>query len=56
MKRQILVNAILWSAAIVAAAALDAPHVVSLILLPTLAFLSLLATDADTCFKRSELS
>jgi len=46
-------NAVLWAAAVVAAAVLDAPPVISQILLPSLAVFSVLSTGPDACFKRS---
>lgn len=53
MKRPyVTANAVLWAAAVVAAAVLDAPPVVSQILLPWLAVVSVLSTGPDACFKR----
>jgi len=46
-------NAVLWAAAVVAAAVLDAPPIISQILLPSLAVFSVLSTGPDACFKRS---
>ena len=45
-------EAVLWAAAIIAAAATGAPSLLSLILLPSLATVSLLARP-DTCTHRS---
>lgn len=55
-KPYLLVNAMLWAAAIVAAAVLNAPHFLSLILLPMLATLSQLAIGPRACRIRSNLS
>ena len=55
-KRYALVSALLWAAAILAAAVLNAPHFLSLILLPMLAPLSQLAIGPRSCGIRSELS
>ena len=55
-KRYVLTNAVLWAAAILAAALLKAPHFLSLILLPILATLSMLAAGPDTCHHRSDIS
>ncbi|MEO8999372.1 MAG: hypothetical protein ABI227_10130 [Rhodanobacter sp.] len=55
-KQYILANAILWAAAIVAAAAVAAPVFLSLVLLPTLATLSLLMAGPDACLNRSDIS
>lgn len=53
MRRQdIFAEAALWAAAIIAAAATGAPSLLSLILLPSLATISLLARP-DTCTHRS---
>ncbi|WP_426687833.1 hypothetical protein [Rhodanobacter ginsengiterrae] len=57
MKRQqVLANAILWAAAIMASAALGASPFLSLVLLPLLATMSVVTAGRDTCFKRSEQS
>jgi hypothetical protein len=45
-------NAVLWAAAVVAAAVLDAPPIISQILLPSLAVFSVLTTGPNACFKR----
>jgi hypothetical protein len=55
-KNYVLANAVLWAAAMLAAAALKAPNFLSLVLLPTLATLSLLMTSWRACLNRSELS
>jgi hypothetical protein len=55
-KRYVLTNAVLWAAAILAAALLKAPHLLSLILLPTLATLSMLAAGPDNRHHRSDIS
>ena len=55
-KRYVLANAVLWAAAILAAAVLKAPHFLSLILLPMLATLSLLTAGPDACLNRSDVS
>ena len=55
-KPSVLVNAMLWAAAILAAAVLNAPHVLSLILLPMLATLSQRTVRPRACRHRSELS
>jgi hypothetical protein len=52
----VLVNAMLWAAAILAAAVLNASHFLSLILLPMLATLSQLAIGPRTCRIRSYIS
>lgn len=49
-------DAILWAAAIIASALLGAPHFLCLIVLPTLAVLSLRKERQTTCFNRSDLS
>lgn len=45
-------NAVLLAAAFVAAAAFDAPSVISQILLPLLVAFSVLTTRSGACFKR----
>jgi hypothetical protein len=55
-KPYLLVNAMLWAAAILAAAVLNAPHFLSLILLPMLATLSQLAIGPRACRIRSHIS
>ena len=45
-------NAVLLAAAFVAAAAFDAPSVISQILLPLLVAFSVLTTRSSACFKR----
>jgi hypothetical protein len=54
--RYVLANAVLWAAAILAAAMLRAPGFLLLVLLPTLATLSLLTVAADACLNRSTIS
>jgi len=49
-------NAVLWAAAVVAAAVLDAPPVIGQILLPWLAVISVLSTGPDACFMRGNRS
>jgi hypothetical protein len=51
-----LANPILWAVAIIASALLGAPTVLCVILLPSLAMLSLRAQSRASCFNRSELS
>lgn len=51
-----LANPILWAVAIIASALLGVPAVLCLILLPSLAVLSLRAQSRTRCFNRSELS
>ncbi len=41
----ILTNALLWAAAIIAAAAMGVPTLLSLVLLPSLGFMSMLASS-----------
>jgi len=53
-KHYVLANAVLWAAAILAAA--KAPVFLSLILLPMLATLSLLTAGPDACRNRSDIS
>ena len=53
MNRQ---HPIVWAAAIIASALLGAPAVLCLIVLPSLAMLSLRAQSRTSCFNRSELS
>ena len=55
-KRYVLANALLWAAAILAAAVLKAPNFLSLVLLPMLATLSLLTVGPDACLNRSDIS
>ena len=55
-KRYVLANAMLWAAAILAAAVLKAPVFLSVVLLPMLATLSLLAVRPGTCPGRSDIS
>jgi hypothetical protein len=55
-KRYVLANAMLWAAAIIAAAALAAPSFLVLLLLPTLAVLYQLMSRPRACFQRSDLS
>jgi hypothetical protein len=43
-RKHLIVNAILWAAAILASAIVGAPTVLSVVLLPALAIVSLLAT------------
>ena len=53
MKNQrVMAHAILWAAAIIAAALLDAPSIVFQILLPALAVLSMQAQSQKPCFLR----
>ncbi|UJJ59815.1 hypothetical protein [Rhodanobacter denitrificans] len=57
MKRHyVLANSVLWAAAILAAALLKAPNFYSLVLLPTLATLSLFTVGRDACLNRSDVS
>ncbi|MEP7185108.1 MAG: hypothetical protein ABI767_04655 [Rhodanobacter sp.] len=49
-------NAILWAAAILASALLGAPAFLCLILLPSLAVMSVLAERRETCVNRSDRS
>ena len=51
-RQHALAGAMLWAAAIIAAAAVHAPTFLSLTLLPSLAIISLLAR-ADACINRS---
>jgi hypothetical protein len=53
-KQRNLANAILWAAAILASALLGAPSVLCLILLPSLAVMSLLNSNREICFEGSE--
>lgn len=55
-KPYVTANAVLWAAAVVAAAVLDAPPVIGQILLPWLAVISVLSTGPDACFMRSNRS
>ena len=55
-KRDVLANSVLWAAAILAAALLKAPNFYSLVLLPTLATLSLFTVGRDACLNRSDVS
>ncbi|MBB5359317.1 hypothetical protein HDE76_002546 [Rhodanobacter sp. ANJX3] len=52
----VLVNATLWAAAILAAAVLQAPHFLCVILLPLLAVLSQRTVGPRACRNRSKLS
>jgi hypothetical protein len=52
----VLVNATLWAAAILAAAVLQAPHFLCVILLPLLAVLSQRTVGSRACRNRSKLS
>ncbi len=54
--RYVLANAVLWATAIFAAALLKTPNLLSLVLLPTLAALSLLMAGPDACLNRSDIS
>jgi len=47
-------SAVLLAAAFIAAAVLDAPHVITQVLLPLLVAFSVLTTRRGACFKRSE--
>lgn len=55
-KHYVLANAVLWAAAMLATAALKAPNFLSLVLLPTLATLSLLMVGPHARLNRSDLS
>jgi hypothetical protein len=55
-KHYVLANAVLWAAAMLAAAALKAPNFLLLVLLPTLATLSLLMVGPHARHNRSDLS
>ncbi|MDW2982961.1 MAG: hypothetical protein WBG81_16810 [Rhodanobacter sp.] len=55
-KPYVTANAVLWAAAVVAAAVLDAPPVIGQILLPWLAVISMLSTGPDACFMRGNRS
>ncbi|GAB3779997.1 hypothetical protein [Dyella agri] len=55
-KPYVLANALLWAAAMLAAAVLRAPVFLTIVLLPMLATLSTLAAGRDACLNRSELS
>jgi len=55
-KPYVTANAVLWAAAVVAAAVLDAPPVIGQILLPWLAVISVLSTGPDACFMRGNRS
>jgi hypothetical protein len=50
-----LANAMLWAAAIIASAVLDAPNFLTLLLLPSLAILSQRMVRQGACFQRSDL-
>ena len=52
-KPYVLASAVLLAAAFVAAAVLDAPHVINQVLLPLLVAFSVLANRRGACFKRS---
>ncbi len=47
-RKYIIANSVLWAAAIIAAAAVGAPAVLSIVLLPALASVSLLLTQGKT--------
>jgi hypothetical protein len=51
-KPYVTANAVLWAAAVLAAAVLDAPPVIGQILLPWLAVVSVVTTGPSACFKR----
>ncbi len=51
-KPYVMANAVLWAAAVVAAAVLDAPPVIGQILLPWLAVASMLTNGPSACFQR----
>ncbi len=53
-RKYVLANAILWAVAIIASAAAGAAAFVSLILLPSLAAISLLGARPPLCFKRND--
>jgi hypothetical protein len=55
-KHDLPVNAMLWAAAILAAAVVNAPHFFSLILLPMLAVSSQLSLGKRACRQRSDIS
>ncbi|MBD8879864.1 MULTISPECIES: hypothetical protein [Rhodanobacter] len=56
-KRYVLANAMLWAAAMLAAAVLKAPNFLTVLLLPMLATLStLVARRPEFCLNRSDLS
>jgi hypothetical protein len=50
-RKYILANSILWAAAIIAAAILDAPRTLTLILLPALASIACLVAVPAACKK-----
>lgn len=54
-RHYVLANAMLWAAAMLAAAEFKAPHFLTVILLPLLATLSMLAARRDICLNRSDL-
>jgi len=51
-KPYVTANAVLWAAAVLAAAVLDAPPVIGQILLPWLAVVSVVTTGPSACFTR----
>jgi len=53
-KPQVPATAMLLAAAFVAAAVLDAPHVITQVLLPMLVAFSVLGTRRGACLKRGE--
>ena len=53
-KPQVPASAVLLAAAFIAAAVLDAPHVITQILLPLLVAFAVLTNRRGTCFKRRE--
>ena len=53
-KPQVPASAVLLAAAFIAAAMLDAPQIITQILLPLLVAFSVLASRRGTCFKRRE--
>ena len=52
----ILTDALLWAAGIIAAAAMGAPTFLSIILLPSLGFMSLLASSQRGCDRQGARS
>ncbi|MDQ6648019.1 MAG: hypothetical protein M3Y93_12470 [Pseudomonadota bacterium] len=55
-KHRVPTNAILWTTAILASALLGAPAFLCLILLPSLAVISVLTERRGTCMDRSDRS
>jgi len=53
-KPQVPASAVLLAAAFIAAAVLDAPQVITQVLLPLLVAFSVLTGRRSTCFKRGE--